>query len=433
MEEFVVQTKVVQIKGTVKARPVQNKQLEATLFNNNLNIIDTRRLSNNNIEKLPTKITGTYVEDYNILYIDEIIRKKLNQQKFTDLNNLKQQYKSLEVLSLKPQTYINREKTLNEMKKLENEINQIETGENLKIYDSKVKFIISEYKKYKGKIKTINIDEDNKYKELSDDVRTRLAIIDRYLDIASDYIELDVIRINNKPNDMCSGCQESLVDVAVNEDGVKRCPKCETEHNVVITTKLAKDGIRINTQATNDDDSIENFIKAFIRYQGLQPDKPPECIYDELDEYFESNNLPIGEEIRELPLDDRGRRGNTTHKMMWNALSEIGRSKYYEDTNYIAHIYWGWTLPNVMHLKELIINDYNITQKVYYQIPIEERGRKSSLGTQYRLWRHLQLRNHECYRDEFKLAENDNSAADHDQLWRMMCERANNPDIRYIL
>lgn len=409
-----------------------------------LDIVDTRRFSSRTasskenfvIEDIPTKISGTYNEDYNIIYVDEIIRKKLLQERFTHLQGLKSRYRSLETLSMQPQTYLMRERTLETMKKILLEINQIESGERLRIYDKRVHHIISEYRRYNGKVKTVifDIEEEDHYEELDNDVRYRISLIDKFLDIASEYIQIDIIRINNRPSDICSGCGTSLAKVPTNEEGTLRCPNpdCQTEHNVIIMAKLAKDGSRINTSSSTDDESIDNFLRAFIRYQGVQIDCPDESLYEELDEYFARHDRPSGEEIRKLPLNERGRRGDTNHKMLWNALSQIGRSKYYEDANLIGHLYWGWTLPNVMQHKETIISHYNKTQKVFCQIPPEERGRDSSLGTQYRLWRHLQVVGHECYMDEFKIAENSESLRTHNRLWRLMCEGANDSNIQYV-
>ena len=407
-----------------------------------LDLVDTRRynsrpnVDDSIFEDLPTKISGTYNEDYNIMYVDEIIRKKLQQERFTHLQGLRSRYRAFEAQSLQPQTYVMREKTLETMRKLNKEISQIESGERLRNYDARVSELLTEYRKYKGRIKTVVFDvaEEEKYVELDDDLRRRIHLIDTYLDIALEYIQIDVIRINTRPSDLCNGCGLSLTKVATSEEGTVRCPNpdCQTEHNVIILAKLAKDGSRINTNNTTDDESIDNFLRAFTRYQGLQPDRPDDSLYEELDAYFARHDRPSGEAIRQLSLNSRGRRGDTDHKMLWNALSQIGRSEYYEDANIIGHIYWGWTLPNVMHLKERIIDKYNKTQKVFYQIPSEERGRNSSLGTQYRLWRHLQLEGHECYMDEFKIAENADSLRTHHKLWRLMCEGTKDPDIQYI-
>jgi hypothetical protein len=238
--------------------------------------------------------------------------------------------------------------------------------------------------------------------------------------------------VQEQSSDICLGCNLSLTKFGINENGIQRCLNCQTEYTVMILSKLSKDGGCVSNGNT-DDESIDNFIRAFIRYQGLQPQEHiPDELFEELDAYFHQNDRKLGEEIKLLPLNKRGRRGDTDHKMLWNALSYIHRSEFYEDTNLIGHLYWGWTLHNLMHFKEKIISDYMKTQKVFYQIPPDERCRTSSLGTQFRLWRHLQLIGHECYPEEFKIAENAESMRTHNKLWQLMCEGAGDPNIHYI-
>jgi uncharacterized Zn finger protein (UPF0148 family) len=384
------------------------------------------------LEDIPEKITGTFTLDYNILYVDNIIKKKLSQEKFTVLPNLKLSLASLEKIIMKPQTYILREKSLNSMAIISAEIAKIESLEKLHTYISRASDLIKQYRLSSSKVKRQMFESEDINLESDENTVRRLSIIDKYLDIASDYMELDIIRVNSRKSDICNGCGFSLTKIALNEEGTVRCPECQTEHAVIITTKLSKDSARINMNTNMEDESIDNFLRAFTRYQGLQPDQPDEKIYAKLDEYFVRNGRATGKEIKQLQLDRRGFRGDTNHKMLWDALSHIGHSEYYEDTNLIGHLYWGWTLPNVSHLKERLIDKYIKTQKVFYEIPIEERGRNSSLGTQYRLWRQLQLEGHECYMSEFKLAENPESVRTHHRLWKMMCERANHQDIYYI-
>lgn len=385
-------------------------------------------------EKIPDKIQGNYTEDYDITYVDRIIKKKLRKEKYGYLEELKKQLVRLNDQIMMPQTYITRANTLDLIESKKKEIAQIESGSKIFVYEERTKDLLSQYKKLAKNVKVISLDEEEKYVDLDPETRNRIYLIEKYLEIAKGYIDIDVIRINTRPSDICTGCGISLANVATNMDGTMRCPdpECQTEHNVIIMAKLAKDSSRINIVGSNDDESAQNFTKAFIRYQGLQQDKPLDSIYVKLDEYFSKNNRPIGDEIKKLPLNDRGRRGDTNHRMLWDALSQIGHSEHYKDTNLIGHNYWGWTLPKVMHLKDKILDQYNKTQKIYYQIHPEERGRNSSLGTQYRLWRHLELAGHECYRDEFKIAENTDSDRIHDKLWRLMCEGCNDPEIYYI-
>ena len=406
-----------------------------------IKLIDTRGMASgtnfiaHKQEKLPTKITGTYDEDYNILYIDDVIRKTLKQEKYDKLENLQKQLFYRQSLLENPQK-AGAKKIINDsIELLKRQINDIKTGERLKIYHSRVDNILSEYKKYRGKVKTVIFDNDTNeptQQTIDNDVLNRLGLIEKYLQIASDYIEVNIIRNTQKSEDICNGCGASMVDVATNEDGTQRCPICQTEHNVIIMVKLAKDGVRINSSSSTDDESVENFKKALTRYQGLQSDVPDESIYDELDAYFKLHGCPTGAHIRQLPLNEHGRRGDTNHRMLWDALSKIGRSEHYEDTNYIGHRYWGWVLPDVQGLQERIIDKYHKTQKEYFKIPPEIRDRTSSLGTQYRLWRLLQLENHDRPRGEFRIAENQESFRTHDRLWKIMCDNCPDDDIYYI-
>ena len=385
------------------------------------------------IEDLPNKISATYTEDYNIKYVDSVIRKKLQQDKYTRLKDLHNQYKNLEALNQTPQKFIDKTYTQTAMTKLQIEISAIESGENLEKYNDLVHDILAEYLKYEGLVKTIMLDKDKEARPqpLNNGTRHRLFLIEKYLEIASHYIDIDIIRVADSVVDSCSFCGASLAKIATSEEGTIRCQECQTEHDIVILAKLAKDSARISVSNTTDDESIENFLRAFDRYQGIRCEYPHESLYEELDEYFIRNDRPIGSVIRELPLNNRGRRGDTNHKMLWSALSAIAHSEHYENANLIGHIYWGWEIPDVTNFRETIINQYNKTQKVFYQIPSEVRGRNSSLGTQYRLWRHLQLIGHICHPDEFKIAENPESLRTHNKLWRLMCEGANDTSIYY--
>lgn len=382
------------------------------------------------------KISGSYNKDYDIINIDDIIKKKLLDEKGWYIDELKAKKESMIRLVQTPQTYIMREKSLNKIKELDREMAIVGSEKRYEEYMSKTKDLLIIYKKYirvKTWVFTSNADEDDVTNNMNDEDLKRISIIEKYLDIASAYVEIDVIRINDAPTNVCIGCGFSLTNVVPSADGTILCPveSCYTEHAHISLTKTSKDNNRTNN-ASADDESIENFLRAFIRYQGWQTDRIDQQVYLKLDEYFNKSNRPSRSDILALPLNNRRRKGDTDHRMLYNALSNIGCTEYYEDCNLIGNVYWGWILPNVMQYKNTIIDHYNKTQKVFYLIPIEQRERISSLGTQYRLWRHLQLVGCECYIDEFRIAENPESLRIHNTLWQMMCEGTDDPNIRYI-
>lgn len=355
-------------------------------------------------EKIPTKIIGTYTDNYDIIYVNDTIINYLNAEK-KKIPDLNEQIKTLKKSLLKSHTLNAKREIEQEISLLEQQVESIKNGDRLAEYKEKTNELIENYLKN------------------SDD---RLKIIDKYLKIAKNYIQLQVTRISNTKQ-RCKNCRTDLENIVVNIDGILRCPNCNNEHQSITTSKH----LDFKVHQLNNENDIENFIKALNRYQGLQP-PPPKSLFQKLDVYFKERGLPSAEYIRSLPYNDRGKKGNVNKEMLYTALSNIGCSSYYEDVSLIGHIYWDWKLPDLTLLKDKILRHYMITQKSFYKIPLDVRGRLSSLGTSWRLARHLELVGVPIYQDDFKTAENPESVANHKRLWKLMCELADDEEIYYI-
>jgi predicted Zn-ribbon and HTH transcriptional regulator len=359
------------------------------------------------------KIVDTYVDNYDITYIHNIIINNLKQEIYK-IPYLEKELNNLQSQADKPQTYnVKKEMLLDIAKKKE----YIKNNVKINNYMAESTPII---KKYLALVDQKKLD--NKNNNLVD------KIIDSFLVVANKYIDISVTKLVDYKENNCNNCDYNLTDVTVNQDHMLKCPNCHTEHQSIINKKFTYD-TKINY--TNSENDIDNFMKALMRYEGLQ-EKPPLIIYEKLDTYFKERGLMTSKEIKSLPYNSNGKKGNTNREMLCNALSAIGYSDYYEDSNLIGHIYWDWKLPNLIHLKPTIIRHYTITQKCFYKIPLAVRDRISSLGTQYRLRRHLQLVGHDCDINDFKIAENATSLHNHDRIWKLMCEMANDPEIYYI-
>ena len=379
-------------------------------------------------------INGTYSENYNICFIDDIIKNKLKEEEKYFLPTIKNRILFLEEELNKKHDYITYNKIISDINNHLKTIKDVKSGKRYDDYINLTSDIIYEYSNIKSDIKYLDFSEIIEYKESDIKVNHKIYLIENYLQIAKKYIDIDVSRIRPERIDNCVNCSSSLKDIIPDENGIVICEvkNCQTEHITISNFKTKKEVYKSGN--SNGDDSIDNFIKAFLAYQGIvkMTKEAIKKLCDELDAYFISINKPIGEEIKKLPLNSRGRRGETTHKTLNMALSKIGKTEHYKHTNFIGHIYWGWKLPNVSHLEEIIKRDYIKTQKAYNQIPEDVRERSSSLGTNYRLYRHLQLRGHKCYMDEFKIAENDKSIRIHDNTWRLTCELTEDPEIYYM-
>jgi hypothetical protein len=356
------------------------------------------------------KIVDYYIDDYDILYIHDVILSQLLQEK-KNLNQFINELNSKEEEFKKSHTY-------NVKKDLQSSIDVLKTSiddikkDKINIYKCQINTLLDDY----------ILTKKNK------DLIQKHKIIDRYLEIASQYLDIHVKRIHPLKENCCIQCSTSLQDIKINNEGTIRCLNCSTDHQVILNKPSSYDA---KFNFFNIDKDMENFTKALMRYEGLQ-DKPNKIIYDKLDVYFKSRGFPTSDVIKNMPLNERGKKDNTNRELLCTALAHIKHTEYYEDCNLIGHIYWGWKLPNLTDVKQTIFKHYTMTQKCFYRIPLDIRDRISSLGTQYRLYRHIQLVNHECYIEDFKIANDNKSLQNHHRLWKMMCELADDPEIYYI-
>lgn len=384
---------------------------------------------NDDVQEIPDKIIASYHNDYNLLHIHEIIIRKLKEQ-YSKLDELKRELKANQDISKTPQTIIERKQTNKRIQILQKEIETISTGKRLKEYLAKSEPLIEKYRTIIPRTREIDFtaskakkreilekeEKDPRYQE-------KMSIINKYLNYAQQFIDITVIHRQKNVN-QC-GCGYELDGVYIDNFGTQICPECGTERYIIGFNLYKSDTLA----SRNDYSDEDNFEKALMRYQGKQIDKTPDSLFKDLDNYFRSRGLPTSDIIKELPLDHRGKKEGTDLDMLYRALNDTGYSSYYEDAMLIGHLYWGWKLPDVSHLETIVMEDYRKTQRVYNMLPKE---RSSSLGTQFRLFKHLQLRGHPCSYKDFKIVKMLESLEYHDETWKLMCEGCFDPEIYFI-
>ena len=351
--------------------------------------------------------------------------KKFNRDKFIKLNQLKKN-KEIEENRIKQiMNMVDRKNSLKLIDKYKNEIENIEKNEYLNNYVNQVSELIDIYRNL-GTIskvisfKTTKIDENKKNEIIDEKQEYRQRVISRYLDIARHYINLDIVRESDN-NYKCLVCNLNFENTEIYDSNSYKfyCPNCNTEKQLISRSAYYKDSTRISTSSKNNYEDRENFEKSLKRYQGKQPVKFNQSLFISLDNFFKSyDGKYISENVKKLPLDHRGRRLDTNKDLMYKALFDTGNAIHYEDINLICHLYWGWKLPDVSHLEDDIMNDYDLSQKVYESIKTD---RKSCLNTQYRLFRHLRRRGHNCRADDFKIVKTRDILEYHENMWEQIC------------
>jgi hypothetical protein len=311
----------------------------------------------------------------------------------------------------------------NETEQLENEYNELIHNTKQNKYLSLTKNILERYNQIGPKKKVISFN-NNKQSKKEDllHIKYRKLLIEKYIDLFQRFHNIHII-YNYSLKTTCQVCNLDLSKYIL-EDGLVICPRCSTEKTMMIHTSIVSEVKYVNSKDGYED--RENFWKALQRFQGKQNNHIPDRLYKELDEYFRSFGLPIGDEICRMELTKKGTRGNTSRGMMFKALSETNNSVFYEDVNLICHLYWGWLLPDISANEEQIMNDYDMTQEVFKKIP---KDRRSSLNAQYRLWQHLRIRGYKYPFEDFKIVKTPDILVEHDRIMKIMCDECGLPFI----
>jgi hypothetical protein len=400
-----------------------SKTLSETAQNGGHNKMD--HLYDDETGELPDRISGSYTDDYNILRVHELILARFQQRKEHRMNHTDKHIALLQRQRKTIQTVVEMKAIERELKKLEDEAHRIDNDVDLNLYLEETRDLLDIYRSLGSVVKVVSFGAEDKAEEEQDsskqeETELRHLVISSYLEIARKYIIVDVIR-DISANTKCQGCGTDLSDLAEDESGIQKCLVCGVEKISLVRTPFYRDVERVNTSERNGYDNAENFEKALMRYQGKQPNRLPSALFTDLDKYFQSYHLPTAEQVRKQPLLSNGTKQGTSREIMLGALSDTGYTAYYEDLNLICHLYWGWNLPDVSHLEEVIMDDYRRAQQIFDRIP---KDRKSCLNSQYRLFKHLQHRHHPCSIDDFKVVKTRDILEYHDDTWRVICAEA---------
>ena len=365
--------------------------------NKNLRQEIPRNIFAGNENSIPDKIIIYYSDNIDLKIIDNAIKYRFNKLK-SGIGDIKEDIK-----------HLRKEKDKNKLVAERHAIEKV-IQEKLKFIDSIQNNILLQ--KYLNETTEII----KKYEECKD-----INIAELYLIKAENYINIEKIK-KLENNFICKGCDYNLFKLSEDRDGFFVCPSCNMLNQSLKPNKYVKDLENYNT--TYDED-INNFVKIIDKFEGKNTISIHKELYQELDEYFVEKGMKSGYFYRNLPVLDNGKKEGTSRRKLWTALEKLGYNQYYDETSYIANIYWGWVIPDLKLYRDQIIKDYQNTQQVWNNIKIDYK-RSASLGTQYRLYVNLLAVNYpHCERDDFKIQDMVESLRLHNHAWQRMCQVAN--------
>lgn len=261
-----------------------------------------------------------------------------------------------------------------------------------------------------------------------------IEIIEGYLNIARKYDNTIYIQRQIQNNITCLGCDLDIKNLECDEKGCILCPRCGVEQDDLrYAYANSEEQMKKISQipiTSVDYDSEENFIKAIHQFQGKSFKTRPQNMFAELDKYFEKNYPNLTQANAEkLPLDVFGVKVGTSLDIMCSALKYTGFEAWYDEFYSIARDYWGWRLPDIGKIENLLISDYRKTEKVYNSL---QKDRKVALCRHWRLFKHLEMRGALVHIGMFKIMKMPEARSKHQDLWKKMTDGADDPDIFYI-
>lgn len=363
------------------------------------------------------RIVGHYTNDLNLVELHNCVLKIMDTQKKEKLEKYQKLKLEEEYKISKPQYPIERKESLNIIQKIKSKTDDYTNDTKKKEYITRASPIINEYvnlgplKIYVMLGKNMNVQNE----EQLDNRLYRFTLIEKYLDIASNYVNINIYKKSLIKG--CISCGYNVTSSNVSDNGNIICPNCNIEITQLSDGYGSSENGSSSKKGQINYEGRTNFYKELSRHQGkLKSSKVPNNLTDLLDEYFKMKNFPLGIEIKNNPDLLK----LTSKELMYKVLKYLGFSKLYKDINLICHLYWGWKLVNIEELETQIMEKYDIIHKVYEEI---KDNRTSSLNTQYELWWILDMMNYPCSPSDFKIPKTLEIFDYHEKKREQICKR----------
>jgi hypothetical protein len=312
-----------------------------------------------------------------------------------------------------------------ERKDIENKISIIDELESrltsedsiLNKYIRETSDIIDEYRKIQGSIKKVF----GKPPEISSEQRDQLyRLIKRFSNKVNELTCIKMIEDISEYNQEI--CPECYTEREVHENEII-CKVCEISELYINRESYQPTGRKSTVYSKNEYSVRDNFIKELERMQAKQKkNNLPHDMFEKLDMYFRSKNLPTSDKIKKMPKIGRKRGKFTKHDLRMAISSYPEFRQYYKQIDLITKLYWDWD-PIVLTDSQFdkIMEYYDSAQRVLSEIA--QNSRKSSISIEYSKFRYLKLVGVECTKSDFNIVCTQDILNNYESMWKEVCER----------
>jgi hypothetical protein len=347
-----------------------------------------------------------------ILEIDQHIQKSLSEE----LNNEKN-YREL-YISIRNSSSLREKREFNKISKILEDIDSNLYAEYIALVHNIMEDYININKKT---VKRTFLYSDNKSYQDLDDKRKKINVLEKkYINILQNNFQRIIERYNINiheiklysedfhENENCDNCGSN--DFNYN-NSFSVCKICGLETPTINTDINYHDTDRINTNKKYKYSRIVHFKDTINQFQGKQNKYIDKKVYQDLEREFREHKLiGNGEEV--------GKYKKITKDHIKIFLNETGHTKHYEDINLLYNYYTGFPLPDISHLEEKLLKDFELILEAYEQIETEKTN---FLHGQYILYQLLRRYKYDCREEDFTMLKTIDKKIEHDDYYEKIC------------
>jgi len=284
--------------------------------------------------------------------------------------------------------------------------------------------LIDEYKNLQKKQNKIYFfNKDNKTNDKIHQEKLNI-ILNNYFTLIQNYfpeeyknIGFEKIKIhtdNNESNNIRSKCL--ICDNHLNSfliyDNHFVCENCGYVSTTTHSNISYKDIDRVNLSSKYTYDRRSHFRDTINQYQGKQNANIPKQIYEDLIEQFVLHGI-IPKNYKDLQKEDAFQSVTKEHIVLF--LKEIKQTKHYEDVTLLHYQLTGKPTPNISHLENQLLNDFDQLIEIYDK-KFKNIERKNFINTQYVLYQLLKRHKFPCKKDDFNMLKTVDRKYYHDTI-----------------
>ena len=191
------------------------------------------------------------------------------------------------------------------------------------------------------------------------------------------------------------------------------CEKCglvsDNTHNHI----SYKDIDRVNITSKYTYDRRSHFKDCINQFQGKQNSSVDPSVYFDLIEQFVLHDL-VPNNYAELSKEEAFQKITKEHIMLF--LKETKHSKHYEDVVLIHNTMTNKPAPDISHLENSLLQDFDTLTDIYDKKYRNSSDRKNFINTQYVLYQLLRRHKYPCKKEDFNILKTVDRKYYHDTI-----------------